>query len=284
VNNKIAAGVTNSFIVGGENFTATQSNTTYLEGSVLINGSAPSVLPPIPLREIAYGNGSGITSLSSFKFTGGRSTLLGNNALTDSSSTVGLAVGTNTSTLAGNNNTILSSAGACNAGSYNSIISGSGYVTSNTSASIIASSNNSCMTGAIVTRGSIISSDTSNISATGTRVSIIAGSGNTIGSGIVQNSAIIGGNGLTLNVSNTVLVPSLIVNSNISFTNVAGTATITAGTSVVVNNTLVAAGSKILVTGNGNSTFYVTAIVAATSFTINAGTSGTYTIYWLIIN
>jgi hypothetical protein len=284
VNNTIAAGVTNSFIVGGENFTATQSNTIYLEGSVLINGSAPSVLPPIPLREIAYGNGSGITSLSSFKFTGGRSTLLGNNALTDSSSTVGLAVGTNTSTLAGNNNTILSSAGACNAGSYNSIISGSGYVTSNTSASIIASSNNSCMTGAIVTRGSIISSDTSNISATGTRVSIIAGSGNTIGSGIVQNSAIIGGNGLTLNVSNTVLVPSLIVNSNISFTNVAGTATITAGTSVVVNNTLVAAGSKILVTGNGNSTFYVTAIVAATSFTINAGTSGTYTIYWLIIN
>ena len=37
VNNKIASGVTNSFIVGGENFTATQSNTIYLEGNIVIN-------------------------------------------------------------------------------------------------------------------------------------------------------------------------------------------------------------------------------------------------------
>jgi fibronectin-binding autotransporter adhesin len=269
--------------MGGANFTATQSNTIYLQGSVLINGSAPSVLPPIPNREIAFGNGSGITSLSSFVFTNNRSLLSGNNTLTDSS-TVGLAVGTSTSTLAGNNNTILSSVSACNAGSYNSIISGSGYVTSNISGSVIMSSVNSCMTGSPLSRGSIISSDNGAISASGVRLSIIAGNNNTISGALVNNSAIIGGSGLTLNQGNTVLVPNLIVNNNITFTNVAGTATITAGTSVVVNNTSVAAGSKILVTGNGNSTFYVTAIVAGTSFTINAGTSGTYTIYWLIIN
>jgi hypothetical protein len=283
-NNTIAPGVTNSFIVGGENFTATQSNTIYLQGSVLINGSAPSVLPPIPNREITFGNGSGITSASNLKFTTGGSLLSGNNTLTDSSSTVGLAVGTNTSTLAGNNNTILSSQAACNDGSYNSIISASGYVTSNISGSVIMSSANSCMTGSPLSRGSIISSDNGAISATGVRLSIIAGSGNTISGALVNNSAIIGGSGLTLNQGNTVLVPNLIVNNNITFTNVSGTATITAGTSVVVNNTSVAAGSKILVTGNGNSTFYVTAIVAGTSFTINAGILGTYTIYWLIIN
>ena len=73
-------------------------------------------------------------------------------------------------------------------------------------------------------------------------------------------------------------------NYNISFNNVAGTATITGGTSVVVNNTLVQAGSKILLTGDANTTFYVTAIIASTSFTINAGATGTYTISWLIIN
>ena len=37
VNNTIASGVTNSFVLGGENFTATQSNTIYLEGNVVIN-------------------------------------------------------------------------------------------------------------------------------------------------------------------------------------------------------------------------------------------------------
>jgi hypothetical protein len=38
-NNTIAGGVTNSFILGGENFTATQSNTIYLVGNILVNGS-----------------------------------------------------------------------------------------------------------------------------------------------------------------------------------------------------------------------------------------------------
>jgi hypothetical protein len=298
LNNTIAAGVTNSFIMGGENFTATQSNTIYLQGSVLINGSAPSVLPPIPNREIAFGNGSGIQSDSKLKFTTNASLLSGNTTFTDSS-TCGLAVATFNSCLGGSYNNIISTYNSCSVGGANSIISSnnsvvagnnntilsaSGNINSNTTAAAIIASFNSCTTGNPITRASIISTDNGNISASGTRVSIIAGSGNTIGPGVVQNSAIIGGGSLTLNQSNTVLVPSLIVNNNISFTNVSGTATITAGTSVVVNNTSVAAGSKILVTGNGNSTFYVTAIVAGTSFTINAGILGTYTIYWLIIN
>ena len=354
VNNTIAAGVTNSFIVGGENFTATQSNTIYLQGSVLINGSPSGGGTPIPTGEVAYGNGTGITSISSFKFTSGRSLLISNNSLTDASSTTGLAFGTDGSTLDGSNNTILSSNTSCIDGGYNSIITSNGscvIIGTGTKYSNIIGSGTSCVSGynntiigsrnscsgyvsgysnTIMSSGgsvvdgyynSIISASTTGIGNAPTynsfiiggkkhnmspndgviaNSSIIAGcchylQGTSDGTSIISgyknniinsnNSVILGGNNLTLSSEdNTVLVPSLIVNDNISFTNVSGTATITAGVSITVNNTSVTAGSKILITGNGNSTFYVTNIVAATSFDINAGILGTYTIYWLIIN
>ena len=354
VNNTIASGVTNSFILGGENFTATQSNTIYLQGNVLINGAPSGGSTPIPTGEVAYGNGTGITSVSSFKVTSGRSLLVSNNSLTDASSTTGLAFGTDGSTLDGSNNMILSSKTSCVDGGYNSIITSAGscvIIGTGTKYSNIIGSGTSCVSGynntiigsrnscsgyvsgysnTIMSSGgsvvdgyynSIISASTTgignaptynsfiiggkkhNMSANDgviTNSSIIAGcchylQGTSDGTSIISgyknniinsnNSVILGGNNLTLSSEdNTVLVPSLIVNDNISFTNVSGTATITAGVSITVNNTSVTAGSKILITGNGNSTFYVTNIVAATSFDINAGILGTYTIYWLIIN
>jgi hypothetical protein len=286
VNNTMASGVTNSFIINGQNFLGSQSNTIYLEGNVLINGLAPSVVTPIPNREIAFGDGSGIQSDSKLKFTGNNS-LISGNALSVDYSSLGFAVGTYNSCIGGVYNSIISSVGSKNSvsgGVGNSIISSIQSLICGSYNSIIASSANNCICQ-YVGSSTIMSSSGSKITGTTiVRSSIIGGSGNSITTSNICNSVILGGNGLTLNQSNTVLVPNLIVNNNITFTNVAGTATITAGTSVVVNNTSVAAGSKILITGNGNSTFYVTAIVAGTSFTINAGILGTYTIYWLIIN
>jgi hypothetical protein len=127
-NNTIAGGVTNSFILGGENFTATQSNTIYLQGNVVVNGIditsgiGGSGSTPITLDEIAFGTGTGITSSSFFKFTPGRSTLLGNSGLTDTSAG-SIAASTKTSSIDGSYNTMLSSVNSSIYSNYNSIIS-----------------------------------------------------------------------------------------------------------------------------------------------------------------
>lgn len=75
-NNTIASGVTNSFIIGGDNFTATQSNSIYLNGDVYINGSTFSIDPiwdsnqvanrlfidPLPVSGVdTYNIGHGVT-------------------------------------------------------------------------------------------------------------------------------------------------------------------------------------------------------------------------------
>jgi hypothetical protein len=307
-NNIIAPGVTNSFIIGGENFTATQSNTIYLEastisidGNVFINGSAPSVVTPIPAREIAFGDGSGIISSSALKFdtsfnliagaptntlstTSYSSMIGGSNNTNDNSFASSVIGGINnciddgirSSIIGGLNNTIDTNSDATILGAQNSLIDGfSRY------SAIIAGQCNELRDTA--TNTAIIAGYRNRICGVSIRSSIIGGSTNTIDDS--RRSLILGGQNLTLtSEDDTVLVPNLIVDNNISFNNVAGTATITGGTSVVVNNTRVQAGSKILVTGDANTTFFVTAIVAGTSFTINAGTSGTYTISWLIIN
>jgi hypothetical protein len=127
-NNTIAGGVKNSFILGGENFTATQSNTIYLQGNVVVNGIditsgiGGSGSTPITLDEIAFGTGTGITSSSFFKFTPGRSTLLGNSGLTDTSAG-SIAASTKTSSIDGSYNTMLSSVNSSIYSNYNSIIS-----------------------------------------------------------------------------------------------------------------------------------------------------------------
>ncbi len=308
-NNIIAPGVTNSFVVGGENFTATQSNTIYLEastisidGNVFINGSAPSVVTPIPAREIAFGTGAGIVSSSALKFDTSFNLIAGSPTNTLSSTSYSSMIGGSGNTITyqiassiigGINNTV-------DAGIRSSIIGGLNNTIDTNSDTAILGGQNNLIYGNSARYSSIIAGqcnelrDTANNSAivagyrnlicgTSFRSSIIGGSTNTIDDS--RRSLILGGQNLTLTAEDdTVLVPNLIVDNNISFNNVAGTATITAATSVVVNNTRVQAGSKILITGSGNSTFFVTAIVAGTSFTINAGTSGTYTISWLIIN
>lgn len=210
LNNTIAGGVTNSFILGGENFTATQSNTIYLVGNVLINGvpAGGSGSTPIPANEIAFGNGTGITSLSFFKLTGGRSALLGNTAITDTSAG-SIAASTKTSYLDGSYNTMLSSVGSCNDGSYNSIITSAGscvIIGTGTKYSNIIGSGTSCVSGynntIIGSRNScsgIIAGYSNTIMASGTSVadgyynSVISASTGGIGNAPTYNSFIIGG-------------------------------------------------------------------------------------------
>lgn len=300
--NTILPGLTNSMIMNGQNFTATQSNTIYLEGNVLINGNAAATVTPIPANQIAFGTGTGITSDTDFIFNPTNTTLIfgpSTNTINSSSFTSGI-ISSATSTINNSNvSTIMSSAGSTIGTLVNlsSVISSESSIISSGQRSTILSSYNSYISvlsnqstilggsNIGITNGSnytIASGQNNNINGS-SRSAIIGGSYNSLVSS--QRSIILGGTNLSLTSTNdTVLVPNLTINDDISFNNVSGTATITSGTSVTVNNTYVQAGSKILVTGNGNSTFYVTSIVAGTSFNINAGTSGTYTIYWLIIN
>jgi hypothetical protein len=315
-NNTIASGITSSFIINGENFTATQSNTIYLEGNVLINGLAPSVVTPIPNREIAFGDGTGIQSDSSFKLTSGRSLIVSNNSLTDSSSSSGLAFGTNTSTIAGNNNNIISTKTSTMGGSYNSILSSyyscsSGCFNSsistigtkhygcynsslsstgnifgtNTSASSTLGSTNVCIcdsSGSIVS-GTIISSNSTKICANGSNLSIIGAVSSCI-TGTSNNSVILASTGQTMNnVSDTVLMTNVVIKGSMA-ANSSSVAIIAAANFVIVGNGLVTANSAILLTGDLNATFWVTAIIPGTSFRINASAVGTYNVSYLIIN
>jgi hypothetical protein len=177
LNNTIAGGVTNSFILGGENFTATQSNTIYLVGNVVVNGIDISSGiggsgSSISVDEIAFGTGTGITSSSFFKFTPGRSTLLGNSGLTDTSAG-SLAASTKISSIDGSYNTILSSENSSMTnGSFNSIISACSTV-------ISTGSKNSIILGGYL----------NSINGTSSRSSIIGGSTNYLG--WAENSSII---------------------------------------------------------------------------------------------
>ena len=225
-NNTITSGVTNSFIINGQNFIGTQSNTIYLEGNVLINGlpvGGGSGSTPIPSGEIAFGNGTGITSLSFFKFTPGRTTLLGNSALTDTSAG-SLAASTKSSSIDGSYNTMLSSVNSSMYCNYNSIISACSTViqgpgTKNSSIiggvynTINATSSKSVILGgqtgyiSNTENSSIISSFNSQIRCFSVRSSIIGGLGN-IMNYYTTNSTILGGyyNGITSTSSNSSIV------------------------------------------------------------------------------
>jgi hypothetical protein len=112
---------------------------------------------------------------------------------------------------------------------------------------------------------------------------IIGGSGASMSNS--PQSLILGGSGLTLNgESAVVLVPNLKVNDDITLTNVSGQATISATNSVVVNNTYIKVGSKILLSGDSNVTLWTSNLVPNTSFKINSSSTGNYTIFYLIIN
>lgn len=180
--NTIEAGLTNSIILNGQNFTATQSNTIYLEGNVLINGSAPATVTPITLNEIAIGTGTGITSTSLFRTTGntGRSLFIANQSETGSplASVMMSSIGAN---LNGNNNLIFSSNNATVSSAFNGMFNSnnSQIIGTNTLQHI-----NSVMIGSVGSSiiNSVGSSIISSIGATqgGVNSSIIASSGSEI--------------------------------------------------------------------------------------------------------
>lgn len=298
LNNTIAGGVTNSFILGGENFTATQSNTIYLVGNVLINGS-PAGSTPIPTGEVAYGNGTGITSISSFKFTSGRSLLVSNNSLTDASSSASLAFGTDGSTLAGNNNTILSSKTSYTDGGYNSIITSVGSCILGSSSTIysnIIGSLNSCVNG---TNNTIIGSRNScagylsgynnTIMTAGASYvdgyynSVISTSTGRIGSAPTYNSFIIGGLQQNMSQNDGVIRNSSIIAGSCNY--LQGTSN---GTSIISgyknniinsNNSVILGGNNLTLTSGDNTVLVPNLWISGTVSPNNGvefGTSGTF--------
>jgi hypothetical protein len=240
----------------------------------LINGSAPSVSTPIPLREIAYGNGSGITSVSSFKLTSGRSLIVSNNSLTDSSSSAGLVVGTDTSTIAGNNNNIITSVGSTTDGSYNSILSSKNV-------------NNCCGLFTGGSYNSIISSNTSDtfgcnntiLSSAGSSIygnnlnSIISSYNNTISSNSpIQTSALLASQGSCLTGSP--LLQSSIISSCASEISASGrNLSIIGGSGNIISGAScnsVIIGSSNLTMNNVNNTVLMTNVVIKGSIAANA--------------
>jgi hypothetical protein len=86
--------LSNVVLINPINTVATQSNTIYLEGNVLVNGTdISSVLTPIPAREIVLGNGTGITSITSLKFDTSFNLIAGSPTNTLSSTSYSLIIG-----------------------------------------------------------------------------------------------------------------------------------------------------------------------------------------------
>lgn len=155
--NTIQAGLTNSLILNGQNFTATQSNTIYLEGNVLINGSAPATVTPIPTGEIAFGNGTGITSISAFNIN-----TLGNFNLGLSNTITSPLTTQNTSFLNADFSSISTSVGS----SRSSLIATSGSQISGTlveqSAIIGGANNNVSQSNSVIVAGNGLTLNESN--------------------------------------------------------------------------------------------------------------------------
>jgi hypothetical protein len=228
-NNTIAGGVTNSFILGGENFTATQSNTIYLQGSVVVNGiDISSGSTPIPVDEIAFGTGTGITSSTELKFNPTtKSSIIGGICNTLSSSNKASVVGgqfnslscySNYSSIMGGNCNIVYKSGLSSiiGGQFNSLSCYSNYsLIMGGNCNILDSSCGSAIIGGNCNNLSISSCNSSIIGGSYNCIyqscysSMIGGVGNILDNNSCR-SVILGGLGLTLsNESNVVLVPTL---------------------------------------------------------------------------
>lgn len=307
--NSIAPGITNSIILNGQNFTATQSNTVYLEGNVLINGNAAATVTPITLNEIAIGTGTGITSNSLFRTTGltGRSLFIANQSETGSP-LASVMMSSVSADLNGANNFILSSSNATMSAGFNGMLNSfnSQIVGSNTSIhrrnivigscnsslidtsdvsiissygatgggwfnSIIASGGSQISNSSpnLVVNNVIIASGGSSICDPAIRTAIIASDSSKIDGLTSQRSAIIAGNGLSLAENNTLMTSNLRVDGVVRLANSSGIATIT-GTGTVTT-TLVTATSRIFLTPRESTAFvyYVDNIVPGTSFDIS---------------
>jgi hypothetical protein len=251
--NVISPGLTNSLILNGQNFTATQSNTIYLEGNVLINGNAAATVTPIPTGEIVFGNGTGITSIAGFNID-----TSGNLNLGSSNNITGVPV-TTTSIISSDN----------------------GTVSSSSARSVIIASNGSQLSGLLTRQSAIVGGFNNNISVDNSV--IIGGLSNTI---TAANSVIAAGNGLTNAENSTLMTSNLRVDGVVRLANSSGIATIT-GTGTVTT-TLVTATSRIFLTPRESTgvVYYVENIVPGVSFDISeiSGLAPATDISWLIIN